>query len=124
MIAEHQTFTDTLLICQECGLEFIWSVSQQRRSAQSGDPPVPPSQCPACRRLAAPTGRSRGLVKWYNRTKGWGFITLTTGEEIFVHRSGLTAGLMDLQEGELVELSIGQTPKGPAAEEVKRLSTD
>jgi CspA family cold shock protein len=124
MTTDQQNSTDTLLTCQECGVEFVWTVTQQRSSVPSEGPLVPPPQCPACRRLAAPPGLSRGRVKWYNRTKGWGFITVTSGEELFVHRSGLTAGLISLQEGDLVEFSVGQTPKGPAAQEVRRLSAD
>jgi len=124
MTTDRQKFTDTLLVCQECSVEFVWTVTQQRISAESEDPLAPPPHCPACERLAAPPGHRRGRVKWYNRTKGWGFITLTTGDELFVHRSGLTPGLTGLQEGDLVEFGIGQTPKGPQATEVRQLSTD
>jgi len=63
-------------------------------------------------------------VKWYDRRKGWGFITQTNGEEIFVHRSGLAEGVGSLRDGELVEFSIEQTPKGPQAVDVQRLLID
>lgn len=124
MSTARQTFADTLLTCQECGVEFIWTVTQQRKLAEQGAALEPPTRCPACQRLAALPGRRRGRVKWYNRSKGWGFITLTSGDEIFVHRSGLAEGLESLREGELVEFAVEQTPKGPQAVDVHRLPTD
>jgi len=124
MVTNRQTFADTLLTCQECGNKFIWTVTQQRKLAEQGFPLEPPTLCPACQRLVAPPGRRRGRVKWYDRRKGWGFITQTNGEEIFVHRSGLAEGVGSLRDGELVEFSIEQTPKGPQAVDVQRLLID
>lgn len=122
--SERQTFADTLLTCQECGTQFIWTVTQQRKLAEQGLPLEPPTLCPTCQRLIAPPGRRRGRVKWYDRRKGWGFITQTDGEEIFVHRSGLAEGVRGLREGELVEFAIEQTAKGPQAVDVHRLLID
>lgn len=124
MATDRQTFSDTLLTCEECGVEFIWTVTQQRKLAQQQALLDPPTHCPACQRLAALPGHSRGRVKWYNPTKGWGFITLTSGEELFVHRTGLAPGLLGIREGDLVEFSVEQTPKGPQAVGVRLLATE
>jgi len=124
MTTDRQTFADTLLTCKECGVQFIWTVTQQRRLAEQGMPLEPPTLCPACQRLVAPPGRRRGRVKWYNRLKGWGFITQTNGEEIFVHRTGLAEGVKSLHDGDLVEFAVEQTPKGPQAVDVRRLAID
>jgi CspA family cold shock protein len=68
-------------------------------------------------------GRRRGLVKFYNQRKGWGFITPTTGQEVFVHRSGLADdALHPLQEGDLVEFALDETGRGPQAVAVTRLA--
>ena len=124
MTTDRQTFTDALLTCEECGVEFIWTVTQQRKLAEQGAALQPPARCPACQRLAAPAGHQRGRVKWYNRTKGWGFITLTNGDEIFVHRSGLAQGVDSLRDGELVEFAVEQTARGPQAVDTHPLPMD
>jgi len=58
-----------------------------------------------------------GRVKWFNERKGYGFITRNDGgEDVFVHYSGINGnGFKTLQEGDLVEFEIKDTPKGPQA---------
>ena len=58
-----------------------------------------------------------GRVKWFNERKGYGFITRNDGgEDVFVHYSGINGnGFKTLQEGDLVEFEIKETPKGPQA---------
>ena len=64
--------------------------------------------------------RSTGTVKWFNDTKGFGFITLEDGGgDVFVHHSAVQgAGFKSLTEGARVELDVVQGKKGPAAENV------
>ena len=60
-----------------------------------------------------------GTVKWFDAPKGWGFITKADGEDIFVRYSGIVGeGYQDLAEGQRVEFTIEQTPKGPQAVQV------
>ncbi|MBI5294745.1 MAG: cold-shock protein [Chloroflexi bacterium] len=67
--------------------------------------------------------RITGTVKWFNGTKGYGFIAREGGADVFVHFSAIqTAGHRNLSEGQIVEFSIGQGPKGPQAENVTFLS--
>jgi CspA family cold shock protein len=58
-----------------------------------------------------------GRVKWFNEKKGYGFITRNDGgEDVFVHYSGINGdGFKTLEEGDLVEFEIKDTPKGPQA---------
>jgi CspA family cold shock protein len=58
-----------------------------------------------------------GTVKWYNATKGFGFIAPDQGgKDIFVHASALErAGIMDLAEGQRVVVDVAQGQKGPEA---------
>jgi len=63
--------------------------------------------------------RFTGTVKWFNATKGYGFIGRDDGEDVFVHFSAITmTGYKRLSEGQKVEFSIEQGPKGLQAAEV------
>jgi CspA family cold shock protein len=61
-----------------------------------------------------------GTVKWYDDSKGYGFITRDGGEELFVHRSGIAGvGAKTLKEGARVEFEVAQGQKGPQARNVQ-----
>jgi CspA family cold shock protein len=63
--------------------------------------------------------RSNGTVKWFNDAKGFGFITMEGGEDVFVHFSAIqSAGFRSLPEGAQVEFDVVQGPKGLQAANV------
>jgi len=64
-----------------------------------------------------------GTVKWFNAGKGFGFIARDNGNDVFVHFTAIldTGGYRELQEGQRVEFSIEDSPKGPKAANVRVL---
>jgi CspA family cold shock protein len=67
--------------------------------------------------------RITGTVKWFNASKGYGFIAHEGGKDVFVHFSAIqTDGYRALNEGEQVEFSIEDSPKGPQAVNVTKVS--
>lgn len=61
----------------------------------------------------------KGIVKWFNNSKGYGFIGREGGADVFVHYSAIQSdGYKTLKEGDEVEFSIVQGPKGPQADGV------
>lgn len=64
--------------------------------------------------------RIQGSVKWFNSTKGFGFIQQQNGEDVFVHFQSIVGdGYKTLEENDTVEFSVSQGPKGLQASEVK-----
>lgn len=63
--------------------------------------------------------RVTGTVKWFNATKGYGFLSQENGEDVFVHFSAIqTEGYRTLEEGQKVEFTIEKGPKGLQAAKV------
>ena len=58
-----------------------------------------------------------GTVKWFNQTKGFGFIEQENGQDLFVHKSQVTG---EIHDGDSVEFEVGEGPKGPDAVNVRK----
>ncbi len=64
----------------------------------------------------------RGKVKWFSNQKGYGFITVESGSDVFVHHSVIQGdGYKSLDEGQEVELEVEKGPKGEQATKVVKL---
>jgi cold shock protein len=62
-----------------------------------------------------------GVVKWFSSKKGYGFITMEDGQEVFVHYSSIDGnGFRSLEQGEEVQFEVAQGPKGLQASKVMR----
>jgi CspA family cold shock protein len=66
---------------------------------------------------------TKGRVKWFNDQKGFGFIEVEGGKDVFVHHSSIQGeGFKSLREGDEVEFETSQGPKGPQATNVRVVS--
>ncbi len=63
-----------------------------------------------------------GTVKWFNGSKGYGFITSESGSDVFVHFNAIEGdGYKSLDEGDRVQFEVEQGPKGPQAIKVSKI---
>jgi CspA family cold shock protein len=105
--------------------------SRERTRAEQPDPSERPASRrreprprPAPAQSAASGPREAGTVKWFNRTKGFGFIVRETGEEIFVHQRSIRGDSEDgrrrpsLKDGQAVTFTVANREKGLQAEDV------
>lgn len=66
--------------------------------------------------------RTVGTVKWFNDQKGFGFLAVEGGKDVFVHHSAIQSnGFRSLTEGDKVEFTIENGPKGPSAADVRKI---
>jgi CspA family cold shock protein len=77
------------------------------------------SKSPCPKEASNMSERVSGTVKWFNGSKGYGFIEVEGGDDVFVHYTAIQAdGFRNLEEGQRVEFSIEQGPKGLQAANV------
>jgi len=65
---------------------------------------------------------AKGRIKWISDQRGFGFIEVKDGKDVFVHRSAIQGEGLTLKEGDEVEFEISQGPKGPQATNVRVVS--
>jgi CspA family cold shock protein len=118
-------YRDTWATCDECGKQFIFTVEEQRRLDNLGFE-VRPTSCAECRTgTELQSGEQLGAVKWYEPRKRYGFITMSSGEDIFFHRNAIAEGKEEnFTEGAKVTFRITESDKGPEAADVVLLKSN
>lgn len=115
----QMSFADELLTCETCGREFVFRVSEKRRMHDHRGDVETPTECPTCR-LRDESGKLTGSVKWFDASKGYGFIQRADGSEVFFHRSKLLGvDASDVAEGQPVRFGQRETDRGPEAVDVE-----
>lgn len=135
-------FTDQWATDDE-GNKFVFTVEMQRKLHKQGLPVEPESLAELNEQLPTPqqtsfeeeqdeepkvpdtiqidpeTGKYLGRLKWYNPSRGYGFIARGGGEDIFFHKTGAIVSPTELSEGQWVLYDVEQRKKGPEATEVE-----
>lgn len=125
------------------GNKFVFTVEMQRKLHKQGLPVEPESLAELNEQLPTPqqtsfeeeqdeepkvpdtiqidpeTGKYLGRLKWYNPSRGYGFIARGGGEDIFFHKTGAIVSPTELSEGQWVLYDVEQRKKGPEATEVE-----
>jgi CspA family cold shock protein len=110
----YQEISDARWLCSCEPEEILGGVAS--RNSSSGFPAS--SDASRYRRLAV---REKGVVKWFNAAKGYGFIQRSNGDDVFVHFSAIQMnGYRTLDEGAEVEFEVKRGPKGLQAGNVNR----
>ena len=134
----------------EQGNKFVFTVSMKRRLHKAGLPLEPeylkelgqepvasvqtsrPVEKPKPQEVNEPksiqieplSGKYLGTLKWYNPSRGYGFISRGGGEDIFFHKSSSISDPLELEEGQWVLYDVEERNKGPEATEVEPYSGD
>lgn len=104
-----------MLLTQSIKMESISKFFSNRKAAKAASKKA--------RKAKSDPNRESGTVKWFDSNKGYGFITRSKGEDIFVHfRSIKGNGYRSLYEGQSVEFMVTQGSKGPQAEDIHIVS--
>ena len=103
----------------------LLSIANRIKEAPAAQSPKksPRGPKPSGKPAASAGPREQGQVKWFNVSKGFGFITKDDGEEIFVHfRAIRDGGRRGLKDGQRVTFIVAQSDKGPQAEDVEGIN--
>jgi cold shock CspA family protein len=112
----------TVVECKRCGCSFVLSPTYRDWLARRGVKVIRPVLCPTCFTKVGPLPKKRGVVKWFNPGKHYGFISVEEDKEVFFHQRQIVEGNGDqTYEGRPVRFHVRYAEKGPEALNVELL---
>jgi CspA family cold shock protein len=110
------------VVCERCGKSFILSSHYCDWLARRGVKVIQPMLCPTCFMKVGPLPKRRGVVKWFNPNKRYGFISVEEGEDVFFHQRQIVCDDEEgTPEGQTARLHVRYAEKGPEALNVELL---
>jgi cold shock CspA family protein len=108
--------------CTRCGSGFILSAHYRDWLAHRGVKVIQPMLCPTCFLKAGPLPKQRGVIKWFNPGKHYGFISVGEEEEVFFHQRQIIGNDEgEAYEGQTARFHVRYAEKGPEALNVELL---
>jgi len=108
--------------CKRCGSSFILSANYRDWLARRGVKVIQPMLCPTCFMKVGPLPKKRGVIKWFNPSKHYGFISVEEGEDVFFHqRQVVWNAEKRAHEGQTARFHMRYAEKGPEALNVELL---
>jgi CspA family cold shock protein len=104
---------------KELGLQSEYQARAEPVTRESSSKPVREVNEPEMIQIDPETGKYIGTLKWYNSSRGYGFISRGGGEDIFFHKTSTVGDPLELQEGQWVLYDVEERSKGPEATEVE-----
>jgi CspA family cold shock protein len=112
----------SVVVCERCGSSFILSANYRDWLARRGVKVIRPMLCPTCFMKVGPLPKQRGVVKWFNPSKHYGFISVEEGEDVYFHqRQVVESDDKETYEGQTAQFHMRYAEKGPQALNVELL---
>ena len=111
----------TVVECKRCGTSFILSPNYRDWLARRGVKVIQPMLCATCFSKVGPLPKQRGVIKWFNPHKRYGFISAEEGEDVFFHQEQIVEGEEVAHEGLRARFHVRYAEKGPQALNVEVL---
>jgi CspA family cold shock protein len=112
----------SVVVCERCGNSFILSSNYRDWLARRGVKVIRPMLCMTCFMKVGPLPKQRGVVKWFNPNKHYGFISVEEGEDVFFHqRQIIEDDESRTYEGQTAQFHVQHAEKGPQALNVELL---
>jgi CspA family cold shock protein len=111
----------TIVECKRCGTSFILSPTYCDWLARRGVKVIQPMLCATCFSKVGPLPKQRGVIKWFNPHKHYGFIDAEEGEDVFFHQEQIVEGGKEAHEGQRARFHVRYAERGPQALNVEVL---
>jgi len=114
--------SDKLLRCRSCGISYL-VVTRAEPEGALKQPAAQSGICPGCAALEKLAALGKGVIKWFDPRRGYGFVKLDHGPQVFFHRSRFDCeSRLSIRRGARVEVEIEDTGRGQRARRISLVS--